>query len=513
MSFDTTTFLLLFLPGVIIAYMLAALVDRCSHAKASGTEHTTAVRNAVLLVASLLFYAWSEPVFVLLLIASSMVAWVSGLLMHRWQGTYAARMVMIVTVALLIASLGTFKYLGFIVFNLNRIPCIDLPQLDIRLPIGISFFTFQILSYIFDLYRGNINVQRNPLRLLLYVSLFPQLIAGPIVRYSTVEAELSCRTSTTTDIYEGTLRFIRGLAKKIIIADNVAHFSDSVYSIYFNSQEETQIYQSVGTTALWVAALTYTLQLYFDFSGYSDMAIGLGRIFGFHFLENFNFPYISRSITEFWRRWHISLSGWFRDYVYIPLGGNRRGLQRQLFNIMVVWMLTGLWHGAAWNFVLWGLYYGVLLTIEKMWKSSQIRPTFHNVLRLPYSGEDSSTGNKVLQMAFSGIRWTITFAIVNIGWVLFHITYMGDIRQVLYTMMSWHPTDWLRIFAVNSDIYLSLPYILLGILFSFPVFSFISNSQNIIFQTLRPVLAILLLILCFVFICSSSFHPFIYFRF
>lgn len=513
MSFDTTTFLFLFLPAVLIIYFLVWGIENLLAGRDDVSQDARVVsttgRNAVLLVASLFFYAWGEPVYVLLLLGSSFVAWIGGLLFDHWRGQRAGFVVTVVTISLLVLSLGVFKYLGFLITNVNRIPHIDVPVIDLRLPIGISFFTFQILSYIIDLYRGSIKVQRNPLRLLLYVSLFPQLIAGPIVRYSTVEQELTARKSTSLDIYEGTLRFIFGLSKKILIADNVARFSDVVYGIHINSGTD----EITGTTAMWVAALAYTLQLYFDFSGYSDMAIGLGQIFGFHFLENFNYPYISSSITEFWRRWHISLSGWFRDYVYIPLGGNRRGLLRQLFNIMVVWMLTGLWHGAAWNFVLWGLYYGVLLTIEKMWKSSQIRTTFHRILHLPYSEEDSSTGNTVLQMAFSGVRWTITFAIVNIGWVLFHVTSMGDIRRVLYTMISWHPTDWLRLFAVDSDIYLSLPYILLGVLFSFPVFSFMSNSQNIILQTLRPVFAILLLILCIVFIYSSSFHPFIYFRF
>lgn len=513
MSFDTTTFLFLFLPGVIIAYMLAAWGERWTQKKASTTGRTTVARNAVLLVASLLFYAWGEPICVLLLIASSMVAWGAGILMHRWQGQLAARIVMVVTVVLLLTSLGAFKYLGFLLFNLNRIPSIDLPMVDLRLPIGISFFTFQILSYVFDLYRGNISVQRNPMRLLLYVSLFPQLIAGPIVRYSTVETELTQRTSTSTDIYEGSLRFIRGLAKKIIIADNVARFSEAVYSVHFNSQEDALVYPSVGTTALWVAALAYTLQLYFDFSGYSDMAIGLGRIFGFHFLENFNFPYVSRSITEFWRRWHISLSGWFRDYVYIPLGGNRHGLHRQLLNIMVVWMLTGLWHGAAWNFILWGLYYGGLLLIEKIWRSSSSRRKVHESLHLPYLEDTETSDNKVLCGVMNGLHWFVTFVIVNIGWVMFHICVLSNLLNVLKAMFQWRETDWLRLIATNSDAYLALPYIVLGLIFAFPLFRFVGNSQNVVMQTLRPILAIAAFLLCLVYIYSFSFHPFIYFRF
>ncbi|MBQ3805786.1 MAG: MBOAT family protein [Prevotella sp.] len=495
MSFDTTSFLFLFLPAVLTLYFAVEIAGRLmarnsAHGVAAVVNPLLPVQNVVLLTASLFFYAWGEPVHVLLLLAASMVAWGGGMLMSRWRGTRAGKTVMAVTVALLLLSLAVFKYLGFLTDTLNSVPCIDIPVVEMRLPIGISFYTFQILSYVIDLQRGQVGVQRNPLRLLLYVSLFPQLIAGPIVRYQTVERELTRRSFSVDDVYNGTLRFIRGLAKKVIIADNVARFSDGVYDIYAQSMAGADVYDSVGTTALWLASLAYTMQIYFDFSGYSDMAIGLGRILGFHFLENFNFPYVSHSITEFWRRWHISLSGWFRDYVYIPLGGNRRGLRRQLVNIMTVWALTGLWHGASWNFVLWGMYYGVLLIVEKSLKL----------------GERKSAG-------FSLHRWFLTFVIVDLGWVLFHITDFNDLGLVLQRMFWWHPTDWLRMMAENSDTLLTLPYIPLALVFCFPLFAPIVTSRRPVVRFLRPALALAALALCYVYIISSSFHPFIYFRF
>ncbi len=474
MSFDSITFLFLFLPAVILLYFMAEALTALTGRLRMG-------RNAVLLIASLFFYAWGEPLYVLLLIASSMLAWGGGMLMHRWRGQRREHIVMSATITLLIASLGVFKYLDFFIDTLNAVPCVHIPLTDLRLPIGISFFTFQILSYVIDLHRGTVSLQRNPLRLLLYVSLFPQLIAGPIVRYQTVERELTSRRFSATDVYEGTLRFIRGLAKKILIADNVARFSDAVYGVHTGCWFDPTIYDSVGTTALWVASLAYTMQIYFDFSGYSDMAIGLGRVFGFHFLENFNFPYISRSITEFWRRWHISLSGWFRDYVYIPLGGNRRGWYRQLLNIMIVWALTGLWHGASWNFVLWGMYNGVLLLIEKTWK------------RTP--------------------GWLFTFILVDLGMVLFHITNFVELGCVLRRMFWWHPTDWLRLMATNSEVMLALPYLPIAFLFCFPLFTPVVESQRVSLRVLRSAVAVLALLLCYVYIVSSSFHPFIYFRF
>jgi len=497
MSFDTYTFLFLFLPCVVAVYFALELTGRwrlrSSACQIDIVNPLLPAQNAWLLVASLFFYAWGEPVYVCLLIAASMVAWCGGMLMERFgkAGNNSMRKaVMIITVSLLVMSLGVFKYLGFLTENLNLIPSFHIPVVDISLPIGISFYTFQILSYVIDLYRGNVAVQRNPFRLLLYVSLFPQLIAGPIVRYQTVESELTQRRASLDDIQEGTFRFIRGLAKKILIADNVARLSDAIYGVYENALSDTFAPDCTGTTALWIASLAYTLQIYFDFSGYSDMAIGLGRIFGFHFLENFNFPYTSRSITEFWRRWHISLSGWFRDYVYIPLGGSRCSTSRRAVNIMAVWMLTGFWHGAAWNFILWGLYYGFILMAEKA------------VL--------DRMGKKTVTSLWG---WAYAFIVVNLGWVLFHLTDFAMLKSVLHDMFIYHPTDWLRLMAENSDTLLALVYIPIGLFFSFPVLTFIAERKTTAMLTVRTVVAAMLLLLSIVYIVSSSFHPFIYFRF
>lgn len=497
MSFDTYTFLFLFLPCVVAVYFALELAGRwrCrnSACQVDTVNPLLPAQNAWLLVASLFFYAWGEPVYVCLLIAASMVAWCGGMLIERFSkaGSNSMRKaVMIITVSLLVMSLGVFKYLGFLTENLNLIPSFHIPVVDISLPIGISFYTFQILSYVIDLYRGNVAVQRNPFRLLLYVSLFPQLIAGPIVRYQTVESELTQRRASLDDIQEGTFRFIRGLAKKILIADNVARLSDAIYGVYGNALSDTFAPDCTGTTALWIASLAYTLQIYFDFSGYSDMAIGLGRIFGFHFLENFDFPYISRSITEFWRRWHISLSGWFRDYVYIPLGGSRCSTSRRAVNIMAVWMLTGFWHGAAWNFILWGLYYGFILMAEKA------------VL--------DRMGKKTVTSLWG---WAYAFIVVNLGWVLFHLTDFAMLKSVLHDMFIYHPTDWLRLMAENSDTLLALVYIPIGMFFSFPVLTFIAERKTTAMLTVRTVVAGMLLLLSIVYIVSSSFHPFIYFRF
>lgn len=344
MVFSSLSFLYFFFPLVFLAYFVI---------------NNRTWRNSVLLAASLLFYSWGEPKFVLMMLLSALVAYVGGLLMEKYRGQAkdkAEKTAYIATVVFLVAALFIFKYFNFTLDNICALFGVSNNFARIVLPIGISFYTFQILSYVIDLHRGQIGVQRNFADLLLYVCFFPQLIAGPIVRYQTIEREIRGRQESLDDVITGLKRFIIGLAKKVIIANIVALAASTIY------EGNAEVY---GSLMYWVAALAYTLQIYFDFSGYSDMAIGLGRIFGFHFLENFDYPYISRSITEFWRRWHISLSSWFRDYIYIPLGGNRVSVGRHIFNILVVWTITGFWHGAEWNFVLWGLYYAALLLIEK----------------------------------------------------------------------------------------------------------------------------------------------------
>ena len=340
MLFSSVPFLYYFLPVTLLLYLVA---PRC-------------LKNTVLLLVSLVFYAWGEPRYIVVMLASVALGYVFGLLIERFRGRRAAKVLLALSVASSLAFLVYFKYADFFITNWNAVTGFAVPLLEIALPIGISFYTFQILSYTVDVYRGEASAQKNPINLAAYITLFPQLIAGPIVRYSDVDRQLGERTHTLDKTALGIRRFILGLAKKILIADALAAFC----SDFSASGEKSVLF-------FWLYAIAFSLQIYFDFSGYSDMAIGLGKIFGFDFLENFNYPFISGSITEFWRRWHMSLGSWFRDYVYIPLGGNRVSKARGLFNIFVVWMLTGFWHGASWNFIFWGLFFAVCLLAEKLW--------------------------------------------------------------------------------------------------------------------------------------------------
>jgi alginate O-acetyltransferase complex protein AlgI len=344
MVFSSIPFLYYLFPAVLALYFIAPM-----------PRGSTAIRNGVLLLASIVFYAWGEPVYVLLMLAQALSGWGFGLLMHRWRERRAlARAALVGSIIVGIGGLMFFKYTDFLLENVDSLFSLSIGALGIALPIGISFYTFQILSYDFDLYMGRTQVQRNFFTLATYVMLFPQLIAGPIVRYVDVERELRARTHTLAEFAPGVRRFAVGLGKKVLIANVLGELVD----IYKNSGENSALFS-------WIYIVAYSLHIYFDFSGYSDMAIGMGHMFGFKFLENFNYPYIAGSITEFWRRWHISLSSWFRDYVYIPLGGNRVTAARQTFNILVVWFLTGFWHGAGWTFIAWGMFFAALLLIEK----------------------------------------------------------------------------------------------------------------------------------------------------
>lgn len=343
MIFSSLLFLFRFLPAVLVLYYLAP----------------RPLRNLVLLLCSLAFYAWGEPVYIILMIVSILVSYTGGILVDRFktQGKRrAARAALLGSSVVSLSLLGFFKYADFLIGTVDSLTGAGINLLKIALPIGISFYTFQTMSYTIDVYRGEAKVQKNLISFGAYVTMFPQLIAGPIVQYKTIDRQLRTRKETAGQFAYGIHRFMIGLGKKVLLANNAGALWDTV-----SSMEHTQI----PVVMSWMGLAAYTFQLYFDFSAYSDMAIGLGHMFGFRFLENFNYPYISKSITEFWRRWHISLSTWFRDYVYIPLGGNRVGVWKHIRNILVVWMLTGIWHGASWNFVLWGLYYGILLLIEK----------------------------------------------------------------------------------------------------------------------------------------------------
>lgn len=343
MIFSSLLFLFRFLPAVLVLYYLAP----------------RPLRNLVLLLCSLVFYAWGEPVYIILMIVSILVSYTGGILVDRFKTQRkrrAARAALLGSSVVSLSLLGFFKYADFLIGTVDSLTGAGINLLKIALPIGISFYTFQTMSYTIDVYRGEAKVQKNLISFGAYVTMFPQLIAGPIVQYKTIDHQLRTRKETAAQFAYGIHRFMIGLGKKVLLANNAGALWDTV-----SSMEHTQI----PVVMSWMGLAAYTFQLYFDFSAYSDMAIGLGHMFGFRFLENFNYPYISKSITEFWRRWHISLSTWFRDYVYIPLGGNRVGVWKHIRNILVVWMLTGIWHGASWNFVLWGLYYGVLLLIEK----------------------------------------------------------------------------------------------------------------------------------------------------
>lgn len=343
MIFSSLLFLFRFLPAVLVLYYLAP----------------RPLRNLVLLLCSLVFYAWGEPVYIILMIVSILVSYTGGILVDRFktQGKRrAARAALLGSSVVSLSLLGFFKYADFVIGTVNSLTGAGIDLLKIALPIGISFYTFQTMSYTIDVYRGEAKVQKNLISFGAYVTMFPQLIAGPIVQYKTIDRQLRTRKETAGQFAYGIHRFMIGLGKKVLLANNAGVLWDTI-----SSMEHMQI----PVVMSWMGLAAYTFQLYFDFSAYSDMAIGLGHMFGFRFLENFNYPYISKSITEFWRRWHISLSTWFRDYVYIPLGGNRVGVWKHIRNILVVWMLTGIWHGASWNFVLWGIYYGILLLIEK----------------------------------------------------------------------------------------------------------------------------------------------------
>lgn len=391
MLFPSEIFLFVFLPFVLAVYYIFL-------------RKTKELKNVFLLVMSLFFYAWGEPVSVFLMIAAILINWLYGIVIHRMEEKKGAgRIVLIMMVLTNLGILGWFKYSVFIMLQINRFLHTEFPVPEVELPIGISFFTFQAMSYVFDVYRKKGRVQYNPLRVGLYISLFPQLIAGPIVRYETIAEQMECRRENWNDFSKGVTRFCIGLGKKVLIANNMAVVADAAFDLLIAGE-----FQASAAMA-WLGAVSYTLQIFFDFSGYSDMAIGLGQMFGFHFEENFNYPYIAKSVSEFWRRWHISLQTWFRDYVYFPLGGSRVSKPRLVFNLFVVWTLTGIWHGANWTFLAWGLMYFVLLTMEK------------------FSGLDKK--NK-----WWGHIYTLLF--VMIGWVIFRSSGMGNALTYIKAMFG-----------------------------------------------------------------------------
>lgn len=486
MLFSSIPFLYYFLPVILILYFVA---PKC-------------LKNTVLLVASLFFYAWGEPKIVLIMIASILVGYVSGLLIEAFSHRKAGKYIMILSVLIQVGCLVYYKYMDFFIGNINDVFGTRIPLLRIALPIGISFYTFQILSYTVDVYRGE-KAQKNPINLATYIAMFPQLIAGPIVRYKDVAPELHVKGGSVWRLREGKLqrsvhsegrgvssediacgirRFVFGLGKKILLANQLGELCDIIRL----SDDKTVVFY-------WIYALAFSLHVYFDFSGYSDMAIGLGKIFGFHFMENFNYPFISGSVTEFWRRWHISLGSWFRDYVYIPLGGNRVPKWRWFFNIFVVWMLTGFWHGAAWNFIIWGLFFAVLLVFEKL--------VFLKVI----------TKHKILGHVYVILAVLISF-------VIFNATDMKEAGEYIGGMFGMGKIAWI---SVETVYYLKsyIVIILLSILGATPVVKlFVSRLcekpaiKNIV-AVAKPLVLVLLMLVMTAYLVDGSFNPFLYFRF
>ena len=466
MVFSSLTFLYLLLPLAVVPYFLIP------------NRHW---RNFLLLAVSLLFYSWGEPKYLALLLAATAVTYAGTLAIAACpKGSAARRAVLVVTIVLLVADLMYFKYLGFFWENLGRILPLEGALPSIALPLGISFYTFQLLSYLIDVYRGQTDCQRNFFYLLLYVSFFPQLVVGPIVRYGTVADVLRERETSWDEVAAGLKRFILGLAKKVLIANQTAAVADLIYN------GSADVY---GTSMYWLAAFAYTMQIYFDFSGYSDMALGLGRMFGFRFDENFDHPYVSLSATEFWRRWHISLSTWFRDYIYIPLGGNRVDRARWVRNILIVWILTGFWHGAQWNFILWGLYYAAFLLLEKFCLAKLLA-------KLP-----------VL------IRWLYAFFVVDLGWVLFHLTDFDQLAHALHTMFVWQGTSFAQVLATDASILHGLVWLPLALVCSFPLLDRLPKRRGAAWTLAADAVYGVLFLVCLAFILSSSYDPFIYFRF
>ena len=460
MLFSSTVFLFVFLTIVIIGYFNPWWKSR-------------QFRNIWLLAASILFYAWGEPVFIWIMIGSIPVNWLISKCLTGNKGWLIAAIVWNLGILLV------FKYLNFILSNVGYLLDRNFVITDIQLPIGISFFTFQILSYIFDVYAGKVKPQKSLYKFALYVSMFPQLVAGPIVRYSQIATEIDDRKENRTDFNDGFIRFVYGLGKKVILSNYMGILADNAF--YLSKEGELSVAMA------WLGAIAYTLQIYYDFSGYSDMAIGLGRMFGFHFAENFNYPYIASSITEFWRRWHISLSGWFRDYVYIPLGGNRKGVARTICNTFMVWLLTGIWHGANWTFIVWGMGYFVLILIER---------AFH----------------KTACGKMPGHIWTMTWVILL--WVVFRADSLATAGDYLAAMFGGRGKVWdLNAASAFSGSWLVL---VIAIIFAAPVGDFLAKKSKFIRRnrrTLRYALAVPVFIICIAKCAVSAYNPFIYFNF
>jgi len=470
MVFSSVIFLFRFIPLFFILYFLVPGRGK----------------NIVLFLGSLLFYAWGEPVYVLLMLFSTLVDYVHGRLIEKYRGRKPAAAFLLSSVAVNLFILCFFKYADFLIQTVNSLTGAGLPLLNLPLPIGISFYTFQTMSYSIDVYRGRSKAQKSLLDFGVYVTMFPQLIAGPIVKYHSVEEELHNRKPDLEEISRGTKRFVAGLAKKVLLANNIGQLWTETSAMAFGE---------MSALTAWLGVIAFALQIYFDFSGYSDMAIGMGEIMGFHFPENFNYPYISGSVTEFWRRWHISLGSWFREYVYIPLGGNRKGLPRQLVNILIVWMLTGIWHGAGWNFLLWGLWFAVFLIMEKLFLG------------------------KLLEWLPRGVGIVYTLLAAVLGWVLFALNTPGEIGGYLSALFGLEGgfadrqgffivSEYWLLLLIAAVAATPLPHILKGRLEKSG-----TGWGIAVYRLGEKVFPALLLLLSVAGIVDGSYNPFLYFRF
>lgn len=473
MVFSSNVFLMVFLPLTLLIYFLVP------------NRHLRA-RNCVLLAASLVFYGWGEPKYIFVMLLSILFNYILAIMISKASTVKQSRLLLVLNVAGNLGLLGFFKYTDFMIDTVNGILGGALSPLNIALPIGISFYTFQTMSYVIDVYWGKVKAQKDLIAFACYVTLFPQLIAGPIVRYSDVEAQLMNRSSRSDQIAEGIRRFILGFGKKVLLANQI-------YVVW----KEIAVNDELSVAAAWLGAVAYTFQIYFDFSGYSDMAIGLGKIFGFDYLENFNYPYISRSITEFWRRWHMSLSSWFKEYVYVPLGGNRKGFKRQILNIAIVWALTGLWHGASWNFVAWGVYFGIILIIEKLWLL------------------------KILDRLPVVLRHVYSLILIVIGWVIFAIDDLGQVGTYVSMMFGAGGmlTDDAFFYFLQTRGWLLILCIVGSTPLPAKAASWVcgkltaADQQEIICGIAEAVFLIGIMVVSIAFLVSGSYNPFLYFRF
>lgn len=472
MLFSSIVFLFYFLPVVLVLYYLF--------------RKWTPVKNAILLVASLIFYAWGEPWFVLIMLVSILLNYILALLVDRYRERSYVRAFLVLAAVLNLGLLFVFKYLDFVLRNVGQVMNRDIPLTNLTLPIGISFFTFQALSYVVDVYRKKGRVQKNPFYVALYIAFFPQLIAGPIVQYASIDEQIVHREESWDKFSVGTCRFIAGLGKKVLLSNNFAIVADRIFDSYQMG--------GMPVTLAWLGSIAYTLQILFDFSGYSDMAIGLGLMFGFKFEENFNYPYISRSIGEFWRRWHISLGKWFKEYVYFPLGGSRvKNMDIVIRNMLVVWLFTGLWHGAEWTFIVWGLINFVFLVLER------------------FIDLENRPGHAIL-------KWCYTMFVVNLGWVIFraeNLIYAGNYIKCMFGLGgSGFFSDYVLMYLREYGI-----FFLLGAVFCVPIgkrFNYLIVNKKVrtaVADVLYPVLMMGIFLICVTYLVKGSYNPFIYFNF